>query len=415
MKTLYEVLGVSATASSAEIKAAYLKLARLYHPDANMDKSPEERVIVEQRMQSITAAYGVVGDNEKRHAYNQTLRSGSVPDRQSNGGVPRTFQDPLGDILAATFGNLFTGNLFGSPKPVVPQVPKPAGTVRFKFKTGDVLVDPNTLKGVDHIKEFIIRGDFNVFSDGPALLAERIDPQDYYGARSAIALIESGKLHTGTESFTKFINAIDPNDNYGRMVLEALIQSSILKNNPHIVALFAGKIEPDTSHGQRSAEALLDAGLLDKDEDALSNLVLACDPNDRGGYIIIDKMIDRNLFEKRPHHLEYLARKTDSSSSYGARCAIKYIDAKLLKTNDLALEALLVHLDPNSYRGRAVIEKLIEEKTFKEKDQRYLTHVVRRIDRNQANGGRTAEIMIDAGLIDQNLNPITPNVSGRAR
>lgn len=62
-KSLYETLGVSENASSAEIKKAYRTLAKKYHPD--MNKSPE----AEEKFKEINAAYEVLGDEEKKAQY----------------------------------------------------------------------------------------------------------------------------------------------------------------------------------------------------------------------------------------------------------------------------------------------------------------------------------------------------------
>lgn len=64
-KSLYETLEVSENASHDEIKKAYRKLARKYHPDVN--KSPE----AEEKFKEINAAYEVLGDKEKKEQYDQ--------------------------------------------------------------------------------------------------------------------------------------------------------------------------------------------------------------------------------------------------------------------------------------------------------------------------------------------------------
>lgn len=59
-KNLYHVLGISKDASEAEIKSAYRKLARKYHPDLNKDdKSAAEK------FKEVSCAYDILGDKEK--------------------------------------------------------------------------------------------------------------------------------------------------------------------------------------------------------------------------------------------------------------------------------------------------------------------------------------------------------------
>lgn len=68
MKDLYSVLGVSQSASEDEIKKAYRKLSKKYHPDANPgNKEAEERFI------EVSEAYATLEDQEKRKAYDKTL------------------------------------------------------------------------------------------------------------------------------------------------------------------------------------------------------------------------------------------------------------------------------------------------------------------------------------------------------
>lgn len=62
-KSLYETLEVSENASEAEIKKAYRKLARQYHPDVNKDKGAEDK------FKEINAAYEILSDKQKKAQY----------------------------------------------------------------------------------------------------------------------------------------------------------------------------------------------------------------------------------------------------------------------------------------------------------------------------------------------------------
>src|SRR5438105_10195789 len=93
----YKVLGVGKGASDEEIKKAYRKLARKYHPDQNSgDKQAEER------FKEISQAHDVLSDPEKRKAYDRG--AGPFGFGMPGGFDPSTFGGGFGDILSNLFG-----------------------------------------------------------------------------------------------------------------------------------------------------------------------------------------------------------------------------------------------------------------------------------------------------------------------
>ena len=109
-KDYYRVLGVSDTASQKDIKSAYRKLSRQYHPDANPDDAAAE-----ERFKEVSAAYDVVGDAEKRKEYDEVRKLGPMGGMFGGAGGPGAggpgaggfrFEDvgDLGDVLGGLFG-----------------------------------------------------------------------------------------------------------------------------------------------------------------------------------------------------------------------------------------------------------------------------------------------------------------------
>lgn len=74
-KDPYEILGVSRTATPDEIKRAYRRLAKEFHPDRNKDKKDSER-----KFKEVQAAYEVVGDPERRAQFDRFGAGGPPPD-----------------------------------------------------------------------------------------------------------------------------------------------------------------------------------------------------------------------------------------------------------------------------------------------------------------------------------------------
>ena len=147
-KDHYAVLGVEKGASAAEIKKAYKRLARKYHPDVN----PGDKAI-EERFKEISEAYSVLSDPAKRKAYDH---AGRAPVENAEGpftysasstgeGVPYDFASVFG---GGGFEDLFS-QVFGRRREEVPK-PPPQGqslteeiTIDFKEAVlgGSVLLD----------------------------------------------------------------------------------------------------------------------------------------------------------------------------------------------------------------------------------------------------------------------------------
>jgi len=113
---LYKTLGVSKKATDEEIKKAYRKLARTYHPDRNPDDKEAE-----ERFKEISAAYDVLGDPEKRKEYDE---GGVFAGFGGGGGGGAPFGTGPGGFGGFDFGDILGGvfNRGGGGRPQAQQV-----------------------------------------------------------------------------------------------------------------------------------------------------------------------------------------------------------------------------------------------------------------------------------------------------
>ena len=106
-RDFYEVLGVSRSATDDEIKKAYRKLAKKYHPDLNPDDNSAE-----QKFKEVSEAYEILSDKEKRSRYDQFGHAGVDPNFGAGGGAGG-FGGFGGFDMGDIFGDIFGGGFGG--------------------------------------------------------------------------------------------------------------------------------------------------------------------------------------------------------------------------------------------------------------------------------------------------------------
>jgi len=129
-KDYYKTLGVDASATPEQVKAAFRKLARKFHPDTNKGDATAEK-----RFKEISEAYGVLSDPKKRAEYDQPQYRNSAPQGGGSpfsgfggaagqpGGARPDFDIgdlDLGELFGDRFGGMFRGRSRATPPPAAP-------------------------------------------------------------------------------------------------------------------------------------------------------------------------------------------------------------------------------------------------------------------------------------------------------
>jgi molecular chaperone DnaJ len=158
----YEVLGVGKTATEAEIKKAYRKLALKHHPDVSPDKSEAE-----EKFKEITEAYEILSNPSKRATYDRVGQSGFQQGASGfqQGASGAGFSDFGGfggfsDIFETFFGGGF--GVHSEPKPgrarqVRKEVPMPQLTfkchLRSQFLERKLVLKSHVMNAVNIVRE----------------------------------------------------------------------------------------------------------------------------------------------------------------------------------------------------------------------------------------------------------------------
>ncbi len=194
-KTYYEILGVPRNASELEIKSAYHRLARKYHPD----KAGEQVDVaaMEAEFSQISTAYNMLKDREKRTSYDQNLEQ----KRQQGGGQSGSAP---GDGIATPSSD---HHLFG-----------PSSNDKNKL----AVAKRAYIKGT----QLMAAGDYAKASEFFDVAIKNNDEEPVYHARLAVSLLRSHRSFTRATEAAQRAIALDPYNSDYRLILAELYENA---------------------------------------------------------------------------------------------------------------------------------------------------------------------------------------------
>ena len=212
-KSFYEILGIAPNATDVEIKQAYHRLAREYHPDKA--KSPKDAVTFEELMGAISAAYNTLKDSGRRAAYDKMLSPSSGKSPTSGQSLPqKTDQEKP---LSATVPQQAMPVPVASPSPAVAatqhvsNVDAKQGIAKRAFYKG---------------MQLYLSGDFGKSVDFFETAVQNCDTEPLYFARLAQAMMKSRR------SFTRMVEAaekavhLDPYKSEYRLIMAEIYKAA---------------------------------------------------------------------------------------------------------------------------------------------------------------------------------------------